>query len=116
MATSFRNAGGDRPVVRTTKFGNLGRAQLSSLRFNRLDFNEFLKTFADGLAAAKQSTFNISRVIQVIGPATDEAVFHKWLFAREAEAMGIAVDEKTFNDFLGEADQQSSVARTSSMF
>ena len=57
-------------------------------------------------------------MLQVIGTAdvTDEEVVNKWLFAREAEAMGITVDDKTMNNFLRCVDQPAaSVARTSSI-
>ena len=56
------------------------------------------------------------RVLHVIESGSDrdcpamQDVVDKWLFAREAEAMGITVDDKTVNEFLGRADQQSLVA------
>ena len=99
---SFFNAsaGHEVPIVRTTKFGNLDAGQLYTLRLNRMEFNEFLDAFERNLDARKQSAIAISRVRRVIGPATDAMVVNKWLFAREAEAMGITVDDKTLTDFL----------------
>ena len=62
MMTSFSGPGRrDQPVVRTTKFGNLGRGKLQALRFNRMLFNEFLQDFREGLSANKQSPTTISR-------------------------------------------------------
>src|SRR5208282_989658 len=48
-----------------------------------------------------------NKVAQVIGPATEEDVIKKWLFAREAEAMGIRIDDKTLNTFIDALTNQS---------
>ena len=108
MMNSFnRSRGFDQPVVRTTKFGNLTGGQLQTLKYNRLVFNEFLQILANFLAPNKQSPNPAVRVSQIIGGADDDAVFSKWLFAREAEAMGISVDEKALSAFLEVLTNQS---------
>jgi hypothetical protein len=100
MNSGGRAGGRDAPVVRTTRFGNLGSAQLDTLRLNRLVFNEFLHNLASALVASKQTPNFVSHLMNVIGPASDKEVVDTWLFAREAEAMGITVDEKALNEFL----------------
>ena len=102
----------------TTKFGNLGAGQLQALRFNRMVFNEFLQALARHSLQANNSR-PVMPLIGLHGDSglpTMRTVVNKWLFAREAEAMGITVDDKTLNDFLDGVDQQSLSPRTSSKF
>ena len=101
VKNSFTGPGGrDEPVVRTTKFGNITGGQLQMLTQNRAIFVEFLQTLAR--SDNKQVASNASRVLQAIGNATFENVVNKWLFAREAEAMGITVDEASIRSFTAE--------------
>ena len=100
----FQRPGGrDEPVVRTTKFGNIAAGQLQMLRLNRMVFNEFLQGSRDdpgGQQAADEQRFSRARVIGTVGNGEvvrTVDVVNKWLFAREAEAMGITVDDKAFS-------------------
>jgi hypothetical protein len=93
-------SGNDAAVVRTTKFGNVSLSQLRLLRENRVIFNSFLASVRGILDANHQPLGNVSQVASVIGLANDQQVFNKWLFAREAESMGITVDNDTLNNFL----------------
>ena len=66
---------------------------------------QFLNTVRASLAANKRSQVNLAanaeKTLAVIGgtTVTDANVVNTWLFAREAEAMGIAVDDKTIAAF-----------------
>ena len=102
--------GAEEAIVTTTKFGKLGRTQLQVLLENRRIFLDFLASLGSVLETNKVPTSNIPmRVAQVVGPANEDAVEDKWLFAREAEAMGVSVDDKTISTFLGDLTNQSLV-------
>ena len=103
VANSFRGSGGrEEPVVTTTKFGNLGAGQLQMLRFNRQVFVDFLEASPISVhGRASRCPMPWVKVEQAIGTGDNEAVINKWLFVREAEAMGITVDDKALNSFLG---------------
>src|SRR5208282_815159 len=108
MMTSFNaSAGRDMPKVKTTKFGNLGQQEFQMQLANRRVFMDILQGIANTLVANKQNPFAVNKVAQVIGPATEEDVIKKWLFAREAEAMGIRIDDKTLNTFIDALTNQS---------
>jgi len=98
--------GHDEAVVRTRKFGNLTRGNLQTLKLNRIVFNEFLNAVEASLAASKEPAYTVAAVKNVIGTrgngeiVNTEDVVNKWLFAREAEAMGITVDDKLESAFL----------------
>ena len=115
MMSSVGGPGGrEAPAVRTTKFGNLGRGQLRVQVENRRIFLDFLQLLGNKLATNSKSQnvartpMAVARVIQFPDPNNiSDSVANKWLFAREAEAMGIAVDNKTVSDFLGQLTGQS---------
>ena len=69
-------------------------------------FNEFLQALEmhfGSQQAADDQCFVGCNVIGTVGNAKSSDtmdVVNKWLFAREAEAMGITVDDKTVSTFL----------------
>ena len=78
-----------------------GVADFRALRYNRMVFIEFLRcVYAEQPTRQSAQCRACRRSGSMIGPATRSGVVNKWLFAREAEAMGITVDDKTVNDFL----------------
>ena len=90
----------DSVMVRTAKFGTLSRFQVEGLRSQRQQLLGFLSSLAMKAMQLGDRDGKIEQIRQVFGPATDPSVVEKWLFARQAEEMGIAVDEKAINDFL----------------
>jgi hypothetical protein len=92
--------GSDPIVVRTTKFGNLHASQLQSLRGQR----QYLLGFLASLEAEARQQEDWARMLvvlrKVIGPASEQSVVEKWIFAQQAEELGIAVDDTAINDFL----------------
>ncbi len=107
---SWMGGGRDAPVV-TSKFGSLKGGDLQALRFNRMVFNDFLHVLARP-ENPQLMRFNALQMMQIIGTGDsnvvrDQDVVDKWLFAREAQAMGITVNDKTLNDFLNWLTAQS---------
>ena len=74
-------------------------------------FNDFLHVLARP-ENPQLMRFNALQMLQIIGTGDsnvvrDQDVVDKWLFAREAQAMGITVNDKTLNDFLNWLTAQS---------
>lgn len=116
MMNSFSGSGtrSDEIIARTSKFGNITARQRDVMRQNRMVFVEFLQQLAAGLRQASTNpaanpAAAAEKVLAVIGgpTVTDKDVVDTWLFAREAEAMGIAVDDKTVSSFLDMVTSQS---------
>lgn len=95
-----QRGGKDPVVVRTTKFGNLTAYQVQSLLSQRSNLLSFLGTLSAEVQRAGGSDRNIRFIQAVIGPAAEQPVIEKWLFAKTAAEMGVAVDEKAIADFL----------------
>src|SRR5208283_2631045 len=67
VSRSFTGPGAhDEALVRTTKFGNVTRGDLQTLKTNRIVFNEFLRAIEATLAANKESATNVSMVKNAI--------------------------------------------------
>jgi hypothetical protein len=89
-------------VVTTTKFGNLRRSDIQSLRNQRQALLGFLRSVGPMIQRAGGDQRNVEAVIRIIGPSTEQAVVERWLLEKQAEQMGIAVNDKAINDFLTE--------------
>ena len=92
--------GADPLAVETSKFGNLRASQLQSLLGQRQHVLGFLASLEAEARDQTDVVKNVHAVRSVIGPATEESVVDKWLFARQAEELGVVVDDATINEFL----------------
>ncbi len=88
------------PAVVSTKYGNLIPEQVRTLRYQRRILLGFLENLARQLSATHERADNVLGVMRNIGSETDEAVIEKWLYARQAEKIGIVVDDKAVNEFI----------------
>lgn len=90
----------DEVVVRTAKFGDLRASQVQALMGQRQHVLGFLQSLAMEVARGGGSYQIVEAVRQCMGPATEQSSVEKWLFAREAERLGIVVDDDSINTFL----------------
>ena len=91
----------DEVMVRTSKFGNLHRGQIQGLLSQRqqlLGFLAALESETRDMIDRRENRIESAR--GMIGPSTEESVVEKWVFARQAESMGIVISDKAVNDFL----------------
>ncbi|MGA2032646.1 MAG: hypothetical protein ABSG68_10340 [Thermoguttaceae bacterium] len=89
----------DPVVVRTSKFGNLYRHDLGLLVQNR----QRLRTFLESLAAEVRKNGGTGQAIgyaNLMGAPTETSVVDKWLFAREAEQIGMVISDQDIQQFL----------------
>jgi hypothetical protein len=101
VKNSFGPVRGDE-VLWTTRFGSITAGQRETMRASRAVFVEFLQKLAGYLKSNNQPPGAAETLLTIIGGPTvnDADLVDKWIFAREADSMGLAVDDKTIGDFL----------------
>ena len=92
----------DEVYVRTAKFGELRGSQIRTLLNQRQHILGFLQSLGMELARSGGNYRFVEQVRTLIGPATEQSVAERWLFAREAERLGVVVDDASINLFLKE--------------
>ena len=98
---SGRGGGQSNPVwVHTTKFGDLRGSEVSALLSQRQQLLSFLAMLEMDARQAGDKEGKVQFIQRLLGPAAEASVVDKWLLARQAEAMGIVVDDKAINSFL----------------
>lgn len=90
----------DPVVVETSKFGNLRQNQIGGLMSQRQQLLSFLTALGSEARLAGATEGKLEEIRNIIGPALEQFVVEKWLLARQAEAMGIVVNDAAINEFL----------------
>jgi hypothetical protein len=103
VPTDHSSRGPQNPVVVTTaKFGKLRTNDVQGLLRQRQGLLGFLRSLKPAIQQAGGEPGRVEGIIRMIGPATEQAVVERWLFAQQAEKMGIAVNDKVINGFLSD--------------
>ena len=99
------------PVAKTTRYGDLHRTNLASLRWRRQIVLRFFDALGRELVRADASPAPVQFALremtpnQDLSPTSDEALVETWLLARRAEELGLVVNDEAINAFLSELMQ-----------
>lgn len=102
---------GSTTVATTVKYDNLNRSSISLLRWQRQTTIRFLESLArqivlaEGSPMAIQLAFHHMAPSANVSPTSDEALVEKWLLAKHAEELGLAVNDEAVEMFIIDMSQ-----------
>ncbi len=98
---SMNRLGSREPAAIQTKFGSLNQSQINSLRDQRKLLHQFVDLLRANLGSNNQQAANVTGAVYgILGEDTDDMAVQRWIYARTAESMGVAIDDKAVNDLL----------------
>src|SRR5262249_14952222 len=86
-----------------TKYGSLTPPQNVSLREQRKLLQQFVELLRSQLVnnqQTQQAAANTGAIFGLLGDDKDDTAIERWIYARTAESMGVAIDDKAVNDVL----------------
>jgi len=93
------------PLVAETRFGEIRESTLVDLTRQRGTVVRFLMFLAEAIQQAGGDPRVVQSVLNQIGGTSEEAVVERWLLSRYAERLGLEVDNRAINYFIGDLTQ-----------